>query len=89
MKTPPRSRVVNFRVTEQEFEEVKSSCALSGRPCISEYAREAVLEFSRSQRFVRGAVERRLLNVDDKLTRVLDLLERTSEPGVAKHDPGV
>ena len=38
-----RSRLVNFRVTEEEFEQLKSAAALRGSRCLSEFARLIML----------------------------------------------
>jgi hypothetical protein len=75
------TRVVSSRVTELEYEEVESVCALTGRRCILEHARAAVLEFGRSQPLVRGVLERYPSSVDYEITRLLDFLEGGREPG--------
>lgn len=38
-----RTRLVNFRVTDQEFEEIKSACNRNGARCISEFVRSRML----------------------------------------------
>ena len=39
----PRNRLVNFRLSEDEFERLKASCAQSGARSISDFARSSVL----------------------------------------------
>lgn len=39
----PRTRLVNFRLSEEEYQELKSSCSRSSARSISDYARAAVL----------------------------------------------
>jgi hypothetical protein len=45
----PRTRLVNFRVSEDEFLYLKESCARSGARSISDYARSAVLNEATAQ----------------------------------------
>jgi len=39
-----RSRIVNFRVTDEELEQLKNASALRGSRCLSDYARSVILE---------------------------------------------
>jgi len=39
----PRTRLVNFRLSEDEYQELKSTCSKSGARSVSDYARSAVL----------------------------------------------
>lgn len=39
----PRTRLVNFRLSEEEYQVLKETCALSGARSVSDYARSAVL----------------------------------------------
>jgi hypothetical protein len=40
----PRNRLVNFRLSEEEFERLKALCPLHGARSISDFARSSVLE---------------------------------------------
>ena len=40
----PRNRLVNFRLSEDEFEKLKASCAVHGARSISDFARSSVLD---------------------------------------------
>ncbi len=39
-----RSRIVNFRVTDEELERLKTASALRGARCLSDFARSVMLE---------------------------------------------
>lgn len=39
----PRNRLVNFRLSEEEYEKLKASCSLTGARSLSDFARAAVL----------------------------------------------
>jgi transposase len=39
----PRTRLVNFRLSEDEYQSLKETCAQSGARSVSDYARSAVL----------------------------------------------
>jgi hypothetical protein len=47
--TKPRSRLVNFRLTEEEFQSLRTASAESGARSISDFARSAVLRTFHSQ----------------------------------------
>ncbi len=42
----PRTRLVNFRLSEDEYKFLKETCARSGARSVSDYARAAVLSGS-------------------------------------------
>jgi hypothetical protein len=88
----PRNRLVNFRLSEEEFEKLRAGCALTGARSLSDFARAAVM------RSVTGApqgaesgepaLDSRLSSVDrkvseletriDQLLRLMNVLERES-----------
>lgn len=39
----PRNRLVNFRLSEEEFEKLRASCSLYGARSLSDFARVAVM----------------------------------------------
>lgn len=39
----PRTRLVNFRVTDEEFERLKAACDSVGARCLSDFARSLML----------------------------------------------
>jgi len=71
MKVHPRRRVVTFRVTEEEYQAIKSTCDDS-RNCLSVVAREAVIG---SAVLTPHGIEGRLAGLDEKLDEVLLLLQ--------------
>ncbi|MEP6961885.1 MAG: hypothetical protein ABI995_07400 [Acidobacteriota bacterium] len=42
----PRSRLVSFRVTQEELEHLRAACLMQGARNVSEFARSAVLDLS-------------------------------------------
>ena len=70
-----RSRVVNFRLTEQEYLDLRRVCSMSGHN-LSDFARTAVLEFAQVQPLAEGSLRRQFMNLDEKLSRVIDSLDR-------------
>ncbi len=73
----PRSRTVNFRVTEREYIDLCRACVLSGHS-LSEFARTAVLEFAQVHPLAEGSIRRRFIDLEEKLSRVIDSLDRVS-----------
>ncbi len=86
MPLKPRNRIVNFRLTEQEYDTLKNACAVQGSRCVSEFARTAVLTLAHSGPEPGSSVQTSLLNLDRKLSnlgsgiyRLVELLE-TADP---------
>jgi hypothetical protein len=75
MKVNPRSRIVTFRVTEREYQSIKSMCDGTTN-CVSEVAREAVVG---NRGLKRSRLDYCLACIDDKLDRVVRLLNKTNE----------
>ena len=83
-----RSRIVNFRVTDEEFERLKTASALQGARCLSDFARSVILgsvHGSPPQAAVEPldekmvSLERRLATVESYLVQLRDVVE-TSRP---------
>jgi uncharacterized protein (DUF1778 family) len=80
-----RSRLINFRVTDEEMERLKAASALHGSRCLSDFARSVILSSATSHgqasppeslvedRLV--SMERRLAQLESALVRVLDQVE--------------
>jgi len=67
----PRTRLVNFRLSEDEFERLKASCALHGSRSISDFARSSVLD--RMEAAPTGSQfggQGRLLHLDHKVAEL-------------------
>jgi uncharacterized protein (DUF1778 family) len=81
-----RSRLINFRVTEEEFDQLKSAAALKGSRCLSEFARLIMLgtdgaHFPGDQESVDGKLsifDQRLNVLESSVARLMDAL---SDPG--------
>ena len=60
-----RSRIINFRVTNEEFERLKSASALHGARCLSDFARSIILEGAAAS---PNSVNDRLLSCERRLS---------------------
>jgi hypothetical protein len=81
----PRSRVIHFRVTEQEYDAVRSACRIDGGQNVSEFARRAVVDVAhtRVHAVANGGLQGQLDTLGQKLARVdsvLDQLVTTLKP---------
>jgi len=72
----PRNRLVNFRLSEDEFDRLKNSCAHSGARSISDFARSSVL--NRLEATASPEASPQLASLDVKVTdlesRVVQLI---------------
>jgi hypothetical protein len=75
-----RSRLINFRVTDEELEQLKAAATLQGSRCLSEFARLVMLGTAGgSQESPDGKlsqVDRRLNVLEANVTRLVDALAR-------------
>lgn len=84
----PRNRLVNFRLSENEFEGLRIACQGMGARSISDFARSAVLE-KMSQHHPEGAEvdPKRVVQLDHKVaeleTRVGQLLSLLTATGTS------
>lgn len=72
----PRNRLVNFRLSEEEFERLRASSALSGARSLSDFARNAVMRSVAQNTVAPPPVEAASPTIDRK---VLELETRVSE----------
>lgn len=84
----PRNRLVNFRLSEAEFEHLRTACQAMGARSISDFARSAVLE--KMSQHDAGATDmgnKRVVQLDHKVaeleTRVSQLLSLVSATGTS------
>ena len=86
-----RKRLVNFRVTDQEFERIKTASDRQGARCISEFARAVMLGSAKTDGAADGAdsisvadkllsFERRLGMIELYVSRLSDALS-SAKPG--------
>jgi uncharacterized protein (DUF1778 family) len=73
----PRSRVVNFRLTEQEFESILAACQRHGHN-LSDFARNAVLDFA-ARSSAGGPVAVHMTSLDLKLAQLDDTFSHLVE----------
>ena len=65
-----RSRIVNFRVTDEELERLKTASALRGSRCLSDFARSVTLENANAPEHspAHEACDSRMLSFEQRLT---------------------
>jgi uncharacterized protein (DUF1778 family) len=83
--TKPRNRLVNFRVSEDEFQVLREACESGGARSLSDFARVAVLggradqkETEEILRLRLALIEEKMGEVDQKLFQIAKLL---NDPG--------
>jgi len=69
-----RNRIVVFRLTQEEYESLKSVCADRGARNISDFARAALLHSIGSDG--KAAMDRRLAELESSLRHISELLEK-------------
>jgi hypothetical protein len=98
----PRRRLVNFRLTQEEYDRLAAVCARKGVPSISDFARSAILRTVEIECTPEGACHSHIARLDQRvaqleaslrgLTRAADSLGRAarqrsqSPAGFAKED---
>jgi uncharacterized protein (DUF1778 family) len=82
-----RKRLVNFRVTDEEYRELRQACLACGSRGISEFARRSILEHARSQDMPASpvtesqtaeylsAADKHLASFEASLCRLVEVLE--------------
>lgn len=86
---PARNRLVNFRVTESEYLEIREACLAHGSRGLSSYARWATLDSMRrkglhepagtSRETLTKWLDDRLTSLESSIRRLLELLNSTKE----------
>jgi len=83
--TKPRTRLVNFRVSEDEFQSLREACETGGARSISDFARCAVLttpgakpENDEVLRLRLALIEEKMGEVDAKLLLIARMLRDTT-----------
>jgi alkylation response protein AidB-like acyl-CoA dehydrogenase len=74
MNHPNRNRVVTFRLSEEEYNALRSACGAE-QDSVSAVARRTVLEWAQSVS-EQPKVQRRLTEMDEKLDTLLGLIYR-------------
>jgi hypothetical protein len=73
-----RSRVINFRVTDEELERLKTASELQGARCLSDFARSVILSTTNLAAVAAApnpderlrSIEERLSSVESSLARI-------------------
>lgn len=93
--TKPRTRLVNFRVSEDEFQSLREACETGGARSISDFARCAVLTSNGERpgtddllRLRLALIEEKMGEVDAKLLLIARMLRDTSAPVLAASGGG-
>ena len=80
----PRNRLVNFRLSDEEFERLKTACSQFGARSISDFARGSVLERIVEGPEREGRPQERIVELDHKVSalegqvsQLLNLVEAT------------
>jgi uncharacterized protein (DUF1778 family) len=64
----PRNRLVNFRLSEDEFESLKTACENSGARSVSDFARSSVLSQIENTKQALSFPQSRVTNLDQKVS---------------------
>lgn len=84
----PRNRLVNFRLSEDEFEKLRDCCASFGARSISDFARSSVLSRLEQDPRQESAASHRIVTLDTKVneleTRVGQLLHLLEATGTSQ-----
>ena len=75
MTANQRNRIVVFRVTQEEYNSLKTASAAAGSRNISDYTRSGLLELSHAHS-VKETIERRFFELDNKLDALQKLLSK-------------
>ena len=68
--TKPRTKLVNFRLSEEEFQGLREASAQFGARSLSEFARCAVLKSSVGDSDSDGLLHVRLSDIDQKVSEI-------------------
>ena len=74
----PRNRVVLFRLTQEEFDEVQQACTAGGSRSVSEYARARILGLTGTASL--GTLENKLSDLSRAVTHLTSLVETANAP---------
>jgi hypothetical protein len=85
-----RSRIVNFRVTDEEFERLKNASALQGSRCLSDFARSVMLTTAGAPVSPAGPaapVNNRLHSVEQRLAALESSVARLEDAALPRQLP--
>jgi hypothetical protein len=70
-----RNRIVVFRLTQDEYEDLKTVCSVRGARNISDFARSELLTSIEQERKPHDELHQKLASLESKLQRMTQLLE--------------
>jgi len=70
-----RNRIVVFRLTQDEYEDLKTVCSVRGARNISDFARSELLTSIEQERRPNDELHQKLASLESKLQRMTQLLE--------------
>lgn len=81
----PRNRLVNFRLSEDEFEKLRDSCERFGARSISDFARSSVLarleegpEQAASPKTKIATLDNKVMELETRVSQLLKLVDATA-----------
>ncbi len=72
----PRNRLVNFRLSETEYEKLRAAFREAGARSISEFARNAVLQVISAPELSPAAVQERVRTLQERVAQLEDRIEQ-------------
>jgi len=80
----PRNRLVNFRLSEEEFDKLRASCSLYGARSLSDFARAAVMRsVAGGNQFIPAtdtpAIDRKVNDLETRIVELSRLVESLRE----------
>ena len=89
-----RNRIINFRVSEDEFRRLKAASTLQNARCLSDFARAATLRVAGNpdSETVRNdgdllALDRRLATLESNVARLVEVLMDSKNDAVTVQPP--
>lgn len=74
----PRNRVVLFRLTQDEFDEIQQACADGAARSVSDYARARILGLGDSPSIAQ--LEKKITDLSRAVTQLSRLVENSTQP---------
>ncbi|MDX1979812.1 MAG: hypothetical protein SFV51_06065 [Bryobacteraceae bacterium] len=83
----PRNRLVNFRLSDEEFDQLRASSAVSGARSLSDFARNAVMRCAAETASgrvnpPRPDIDSKVIELECRVTELVALIEALKQDGV-------
>ena len=89
----PRTKLVNFRVTDEEYDTLRDASITGGARCLSDFARAAVLQAASSTRAAHAGepaavphmagLDRRIAAIETEVARLVNRFPSDEPPAVS------